>query len=232
MNSKLDGIKYLTTSLDNNPLRKKVRDTCSNDPKMRTLRSLIRAVLATDRARLQDIQASQQKDPESFPGAAADHLKKIIVTAQNTFTAIATYNILRKAFPHINIALHHSALSDTAKEAIIKGFTDEKDTEGQFKQTFRPRILVAVQFPISTGLNLQRANIIIALEPCSSPTQESQMRCRVLRIGQLLECYVYRLHVEGLKFEDVVTNRRTRREMLKEAAYLVETLMEDDSTKD
>jgi len=227
MNTKFGGVKYLTTSLDDNPLRKKVRDTCSNDPKIRTLRSLIDAVLATDATRNQDMDACRQKDPESFPGAAADYSEKIIVTAQNTFTAMATYDILQKAYPHIGIALHHSVLGDKEKEAIIKGFTDEKDAEGQFKQTFRPRILVAVQFPISTGLNLQRANVIIALEPCSSPTQESQMRCRVLRIGQRRECYIYRFYVKGLKFEDVVTNRRTRREMLKEAAYSTETLMED-----
>ena len=228
MNSTIDHQVYLTTPLAQNTLRKRVRDSCDQDPKMVALRTIIDSVLATDAARKQEIRASRQKNPQSFPGAAADYLEKGIVTAQNTFTALATYDILQKAYPNIEIAMHHSLLSDKEKVRIIEGFTDQRDQDGNFKQAIRPRILVAVQFPISTGLNLQRANTIISLEPCGSPSEEAQMRCRVLRIGQLLECYLYRLHVEGLRFEEVITNRRTRREMLKEAARLAGMDMDEE----
>ena len=81
-----------------------------------------------------------------------------------------------------------------AKEALIDGFQDYMDTtksDGSFKQTFRPDVLVANTNVIKFGHNLTRGNKMVIMEPNFSVQMEAQECKREHRLEILIESEVF-----------------------------------------
>ena len=63
------------------------------------------------------------------------------------------------------------------------------------------------------GINCQRANVVVLLNPTEDPSLMSQAACRAWRIGQTREVAVYRLAAEGTLEVDVL-RRAVRKERM------------------
>ncbi|KAI4955161.1 hypothetical protein J4E91_001019 [Alternaria rosae] len=133
--SKKFGLKgsptYMTLPFTDNAARRTVLATCKNDPKMSTMCDNIQEIMGEDQQIMMDTAALQKVDTETLQGKPKDHLRKVIVTTQNCFTAMTAFDT----------SFFHAMLSQKERDVITESFQDEVDKDGNFAHQKRPRIL-------------------------------------------------------------------------------------------
>ncbi|KAH5051362.1 hypothetical protein HBI81_257110 [Parastagonospora nodorum] len=178
-------------------LRKKVAAACKNDPKIRQIREIIERIMKDDDKDIKAAKARQLRDPDKFVGDPEDYLQKIAVVSQSVFTALTIFDVMEQEFPEVDFGMINGWKTQQETAEVIDSFqdeVDEKSEKGGFKSAKRPRVLVAVT------------------------RNEAQTGSRQHRIGQQRECWIYRLHAEGMKVEELVRDKKKKREWLMAAA--------------
>ncbi|KAH4606494.1 hypothetical protein HBH82_108060 [Parastagonospora nodorum] len=220
-------------------LRKKVAAACKNDPKIRQIREIIKGIMKDDDKDIKAAKARQLRDPDKFVGDPEDYLQKIAVVSQSVFTTLTIFDVMEQEFPEVDFGMINGWKTQQETAEVINSFqdeVDEKSEKGVFKSAKRPRVLVAVTRNVSTGINLHRGNHLIIAEPSPDPSQEAQTGSRQHRIGQQRECWIYRLHADGMKVEELVRDKKKKREWLmaaaKEMGYRVVGADQDEGDDD
>lgn len=93
------------------------------------------------------------------------------------------------------LKLVHQILGDKAYEPITGDLppSARQALVDDFNQSPEPRVLIGQIMAAGTGLNVQRASVIILCEPQIKPTLETQAIARAHRMGQLRAVQVHRL---------------------------------------
>ncbi|KAH6872636.1 hypothetical protein BKA58DRAFT_400849 [Alternaria rosae] len=114
--SKKFGLKgsptYMTLPFTDNAARRTVLATCKNDPKMSTMCDNIQEIMGEDQQIMMDTAALHKVNTETLQGKPKDHLRKVIVTTQNCFTAMTAFDVISDRFPGTDVVLPRNAQSE------------------------------------------------------------------------------------------------------------------------
>lgn len=129
----------------------------------------------------------------------------------------------------------HSRLSIRERHALIQGFEDARDDNGQYMQSFRPDILLGTTGILGTGYNCIRAFRLILLEPDYVSSNEEQVLARICRYGQINpRTFTYRLVCKESEVEAAIVDRQQKRKLFQrmtlERSQVIE--VSDDESDD
>jgi SNF2 family DNA or RNA helicase len=110
-------------------------------------------------------------------------------------------DVLRLIHQHLGEKAYEpitGSISPKSRQALIDDFNESKE----------PRVLIGQIMAAGTGLNIQKASVIIMCEPQIKPTLETQAIARAHRMGQLRAVQVHRLVIpEGVdvRMQDILS---------------------------
>jgi hypothetical protein len=219
-------------------LMDEVVSRCENDPKMVWLKGVIDNIISggkfhTQKGQPYDLKGDEQCMKEAreqandnnagLVGKPEEHVEKMLVLVQQTFTAYVVAEFIRREFPNDNVATITGLMDNRQRDDIIQKYQDMINNESDipvFKHPFseRPRIIVATVALVAEGIDLFRGNHTIFVEQGNHISQEQQAAKRQHRIGQIRPCHVYRCLVPGLQIEEIMRDRNARMELFAQAA--------------
>jgi SNF2 family DNA or RNA helicase len=114
----------------------------------------------------------------------------------------------------------HSRLSFQQRQELIEGFQDTLDMNGEYKQSYRPDILLGTTGIMATGHTCTRAFRLILLEPDFVSCNEEQLWARINRISQKNpQTYTYRLVCRDSEVEAAIVDRQQKRQLFQRMTF-------------
>jgi hypothetical protein len=225
---------------------------CEKDPKIVWLKGIINNIIRggkfyDQKGQLYDLKGDEQcmrearerakDDDAGFFGKPEEHVEKMLVLVQQTFTAYVVAEFIRREFPNDKVATITGLLENSQRDDIVKRYQDmvnDDHDDPEFVHPFseRPRIIVATVAQVAEGIDLYRGNHTIFFEQGSHISQEQQAAKRQHRIGQTRPCHVYRCLVPGLQIEEIMRDRNARMELFAQAAREAEEEETNEQTED
>ncbi|OTA62315.1 hypothetical protein K449DRAFT_382319 [Hypoxylon sp. EC38] len=147
---------------------------------------------------VEDMVAYRDKQPDTKDPNPADgtNVRHMVVFTDSPVSSFITFMLLYEKYPDIQIMLINGLTPKSSTKKVPKYGRQEMidDLMSDCTNDSRNKILVSTYRLCGTGLNMQRANYCILMEPARDAREEAQAAARVDRRGQDMKTVTVRLY--------------------------------------